>query len=203
VIDHISLRVKDLPRAVGFYRAALAPIGYEVLMEYPGAAGLGAGGKPDFWLMRSDQELNPTHIAFVGDRTRIDAFHAAALSAGATDNGPPGLRADYHPHYYAAFIYDPEGNNVEVVCHEPPSPTGVSKTSRGRTAPRRPAKPAPKAAVAAKTAGKAAGKTGKIGKIGLKTGKIGLKIGKTAGKAGKAGPKTKKKTTATGSKPRR
>ena len=198
MIDHISLRVKDFPRAVGFYRAALAPIGYDVLMEYPGAAGLGAGGKPDFWIMRSDQELNPTHVAFASDRTRIDAFHAAALSAGATDNGPPGLRADYHPHYYAAFVYDPEGNNVEVVCHEPPS-TGVSKTARGRTGARRPAKPTPKASVAAKTAGKSAGKA---------AGKVGSKIGKTAGKpgpkAGKPGPKTKKKTTtATGSKPRR
>ena len=119
MLDHISLRVQDHPRAVSFYRAALAPLGYQVMMEYPGATGLGAG-MPDFWLMATEQPLNPTHLAFSATRDIVDAFHAAALAAGGTDNGPPGLRVDYHPHYYSAFVRDPEGNNIEVVCHADP-----------------------------------------------------------------------------------
>lgn len=128
MLDHISLRVQDFPRAVAFYRAALAPIGYDVLMEFPDAAGLGAGGKADLWIMKADEQLNPTHLAFASDRSCVEAFHAAALAAGATDNGPPGLRADYHPHYYAAYVRDPEGNNVEVVCHIDPAAAEVEST---------------------------------------------------------------------------
>jgi catechol 2,3-dioxygenase-like lactoylglutathione lyase family enzyme len=151
MLDHISLRVQDHSRAVAFYRAALAPLGYRVLMEYPGAAGLGAG-MPDFWLMTTEQPINPTHVAFSADRATVDAFHAAAVAAGGTDNGSPGLRADYHPHYYGAFVRDPEGNNVEVVCHSDPDarPAPVKKEAR---------KSAPKAAKkAAKTAPKKAAK---------------------------------------------
>ena len=131
MLDHISLRVQDHSRAVAFYRAALAPLGYRVLMEYPGAAGLGAG-MPDFWLMTTEQPINPTHVAFSADRAAVDAFHAAALAAGGTDNGSPGLRADYHPHYYGAFVRDPEGNNVEVVCHADPEakPAPVKTAAR-------------------------------------------------------------------------
>jgi len=131
MLDHISLRVQDHSRAVAFYRAALAPLGYQVMMEYPGATGLGAG-MPDFWLMTTEQPLNPTHLAFSAERDVVDAFHAAALAAGGTDNGPPGLRADYHPHYYSAFVRDPEGNNVEVVCHEDPDakPAPVKRAAR-------------------------------------------------------------------------
>ncbi|HXT97481.1 MAG TPA: VOC family protein [Polyangia bacterium] len=140
MLDHISLRVQDHSRAVAFYRAALAPLGYQVMMEYPGATGLGAG-MPDFWVMATDQPLNPTHLAFSADRGAVDAFHAAALAAGGTDNGTPGLRLDYHPHYYAAFVRDPEGNNVEVVCHADPD-----------------AKPAPVKASARKASAKAATK---------------------------------------------
>jgi catechol 2,3-dioxygenase-like lactoylglutathione lyase family enzyme len=133
MLDHISLRVQDHPRAVAFYRAALAPLGYRVLMEYPGAAGLGAG-MPDFWLMTTEQPINPTHVAFSARRAAVDAFHAAALAAGGTDNGSPGLRADYHPHYYGAFVRDPEGNNVEVVCHSDPEvkPAPVKMPARKR-----------------------------------------------------------------------
>ena len=136
MLDHISLRVQDHSRAVAFYRTALAPLGYRVLMEYPGAAGLGAG-MPDFWLMTTEQPVNPTHVAFSADRATVDAFHAAALAAGGTDNGSPGLRADYHPHYYGAFVRDPEGNNVEVVCHSDPDakPAPVKKAAR-QSAPR-------------------------------------------------------------------
>ena len=137
MIDHLSLRVQDHPRAVAFYQAALAPLGYKVMMEFPGATGLGAG-MPDFWLMATDQPSNPTHLAFSAARDAVEAFHAAALAAGGTDNGAPGLRADYHPHYYAAYVRDPEGNNIEVVCHADPD-----------------AKPAPVRAAARKSASKA------------------------------------------------
>src|SRR4029079_8219815 len=104
MLDHVSLRVQDLGRAVAFYRAALAPIGYQVAMEFPGAAGLGEPGKTDLWITLTDKPLPAAHIAFRTDRARVDAFHAAALAAGGTDNGAPGLRADYHPHYYAAYV---------------------------------------------------------------------------------------------------
>jgi catechol 2,3-dioxygenase-like lactoylglutathione lyase family enzyme len=161
MLDHISLRVQDHSRAVAFYRAALAPLGYQVMMEYPGATGLGAG-MPDFWLMTTEQPLNPTHIAFSADREAVDAFHVAALAAGGTDNGPPGLRADYHPHYYGAFVRDPEGNNVEVVCHEDPDarPAPV-KTAARKSARKVKAKPKAKPATKAKAKPKAKAKAQK------------------------------------------
>src|SRR5581483_4083976 len=117
MIDHISLRVQDYPRAKAFYSAALAPLGYQVVMEFPGTVGLGAGGKPDFWISQTDKVANPVHLAFSCARPQADAFHAAALAAGGSDNGQPGVRPDYHPNYYAAFVLDPEGNNIEAVCH--------------------------------------------------------------------------------------
>jgi catechol 2,3-dioxygenase-like lactoylglutathione lyase family enzyme len=153
MLDHVSLRVQDFRRALEFYKAALAPIGYTVAMEYPGGAGLGEPGKPDLWISLTEKSTHPTHLAFRTSRARVDAFHAAALAAGATDNGPPGVRADYHPHYYAAFVYDPEGNNIEVVCHDPPAatkPAPVRAASARRPAkkvrkpPRKPARKAAK-----------------------------------------------------------
>ena len=159
MIDHVSVRVSDFGRLVAFYRDALAPIGYQVLMEYPGAVGLGADGKPDLWLMQTEQQLNPTHVALSSaSRGPIDAFHAAGLAAGGTDNGPPGLREDYHPTYYAAFVRDPEGNNIEVVCHADPSakaarPAAKAKAKAKATkkaAARKPAKPAKNKAAKAK-----------------------------------------------------
>jgi catechol 2,3-dioxygenase-like lactoylglutathione lyase family enzyme len=139
MLDHVGLRVQDFSRALVFYKAALAPIGYEVAMEFPGTAGLGERGKPDLWIMSTDKAPHPTHLAFRTDRARVDAFHAAALAAGGTDNGAPGVRTDYHPHYYAAFVLDPEGNNIEVVCHDPPG--AARKPAAGRAASaRRPAK---------------------------------------------------------------
>ena len=155
MLDHISLRVQDHSRAVAFYRAALAPLGYRVLMEYPGAAGLGAS-MPDFWLMTTEQPINPTHVAFSADRATVDAFHAAALAAGGTDNGSPGLRADYHPHYYGAYVRDPEGNNVEVVCHADPDaqPALVKKAARKRAPKAVKAKPKSKVKTKAKAKGK-------------------------------------------------
>jgi len=166
MLDHISLRVQDFPRAIAFYRAALAPIGYDVRMEFPDVAGLGEPGKPDLWVMRSDNPINPTHLSFRADRAGVDAFHAAAMAAGATDNGPPGLRLDYHPNYYAAFVLDPEGNNVEVVCHEPPgAPKKIAaraSAARAKTA-KKPAAKAKKAPAkkAAKPPAKPAGKKAK------------------------------------------
>src|ERR1700747_2406769 len=121
MIDHVSVRVQDIGRALGFYKPALASIGYEVLMEYPGAVGLGHTGKPDVWLMQSDQPLNPGHVALAVTRAQVDAFHAAALANGGTDNGPPGVLADYHPHYYASYARDPDGNNIECVCQQDPA----------------------------------------------------------------------------------
>jgi catechol 2,3-dioxygenase-like lactoylglutathione lyase family enzyme len=166
MLDHISLRVQDHSRALAFYRAALAPLGYRVLMEYPGAAGLGAD-MPDFWLMSTEQPINPTHVAFSADRATVDAFHAAALAAGGSDNGQPGLRADYHPHYYGAFVRDPEGNNVEVVCHADPEAkpapvkTAARKSTKKATKPARKmaARTKPKAKVGTKTKAKASPKS--------------------------------------------
>jgi catechol 2,3-dioxygenase-like lactoylglutathione lyase family enzyme len=144
MLDHVSLRVQDLPRALAFYKAALAPIGYQVAMEFPGVAGLGEPGKPDLWITVTDKMPHPTHLAFRTTRPSVDAFHAAAMAAGGTDNGGPGLRADYHPNYYAAYVIDPEGNNIEVVCHDAP---GARKPAPARAAAaRRPAKKVKKAA---------------------------------------------------------
>jgi catechol 2,3-dioxygenase-like lactoylglutathione lyase family enzyme len=144
MLDHVGLRVQDFSRAVAFYRAALAPIGYQVAMEFPGGAGLGEPGKPDLWIMATDKPPHPTHLAFRTNRASVDAFFAAAMAAGGVDNGGPGVRTDYHPHYYAAFVLDPEGNNIEVVCHEPPGAARKPASAKSAS-PRRPAKKAKKA----------------------------------------------------------
>ncbi|MCC6223805.1 MAG: VOC family protein [Thermoleophilia bacterium] len=120
MIDHVGLRVSDYAASKAFFAAALAPLGYAVVMELEGACGLGVDGKPDFWLIGQTSPAAPVHVAFAsGDRAGVDAFHAAALAAGGRDNGAPGLRAHYHPSYYGAFVLDPDGNNVEAVCHRP------------------------------------------------------------------------------------
>ncbi len=137
MLDHISLRVGDMGRATEFYRTALAPVGYKVAMQFENFVGMSDEGMPDFWITPTDKASAGTHIAFRTDRARVDAFYAAALAAGGVDNGAPGLRADYHPHYYAAYIIDPEGNNIEVVCHDP---RGMPKLPPTRAAARRPAK---------------------------------------------------------------
>jgi catechol 2,3-dioxygenase-like lactoylglutathione lyase family enzyme len=120
MLDHIGLKVADYERAKQFYRDALAALGYTLMMEH-GISGCGFGrdGKPDFWLQPGTPS-GPLHVAFAAaDRTTVAAFHAAALRAGAKDNGGPGLRTEYHPSYYGAFVIDPDGNNVEAVCHRP------------------------------------------------------------------------------------
>lgn len=117
MIDHITLHVSDLDRSVAFYSAALAPLGYSVIMRFPFAAGLGADGKPDLWL--ANGKVEPFHLAITAATSQaVDAFHAAALAAGARDNGAPGLRTQYHPNYYGAFVHDPDGYNLEAVCHK-------------------------------------------------------------------------------------
>lgn len=122
MIDHVSLLVSDYERAKAFYRAALGPLGYEVLMEpAPGVMGMGAGGKPDLWFAaKTEGAFSTNHLALHAEsRAAVDAFHAAAIAAGGKDNGPPGVRAHYHPNYYGAFVIDPDGHNIEAVCHAP------------------------------------------------------------------------------------
>ena len=123
MIDHVGLKVSSLAKSREFYRRALAPLGYAVDYEdtESGTAGLGAAGATDLWLIEGEPVAH-THVSFrSADRAAVDAFHAAALRAGGRDNRPPGLRADYGPAYYAAFVLDPDGHNVELVCHAPAS----------------------------------------------------------------------------------
>jgi catechol 2,3-dioxygenase-like lactoylglutathione lyase family enzyme len=131
MIDHTGLIVSDYAKSKAFYEAALGAIGYRLLKEFPASvtggtdtAGFGEPPKPDFWIFHATPEKpahHPTlHFAFrVADRALVDAFHRAAIAAGGTDNGAPGLRPHYHPHYYGAFVRDPDGHNIEAVCHEP------------------------------------------------------------------------------------
>ena len=122
MFDHVILNVADREASKRFYDGALGPLGYRVVMEFEGWAGYGPEGHPTFWIAQRDPVANGTHVAFTSpDRERVDAFYEAALEAGGTDNGPPGLRSDYHEHYYGAFVHDPDGNNVEAVCHQPPA----------------------------------------------------------------------------------
>jgi catechol 2,3-dioxygenase-like lactoylglutathione lyase family enzyme len=119
VIDHMNVNVRDLEGAKRFYGAALKPLGYELMMEFAGVAGFGRDGKPDFWVAEADAGAG-VHVAFAAqDRATVDAFHEAALSAGGKDNGGPGVREQYHPTYYGAYVHDADGNNVEAVCHSP------------------------------------------------------------------------------------
>jgi len=124
VIDHIGIPVSDYARAKAFYGKTLAPLGYGIVMEVQQhendapAAGFGADGKPDFWIGGEGALNKPVHIAIAAKtRAMVDAFYQAALAAGGKDNGPPGLRPHYHPNYYGAFVLDPDGHNIEAVCH--------------------------------------------------------------------------------------
>lgn len=130
MLDHLTIVVSDIERSKAFYLAALEPLGYVTVMELTReqipslpvekTVGLGVGGKPDVWLRPSADAITPTHIALrADDRETVDAFHRAALAAGAEDNGAPGLRPHYHASYYGAFVLDPDGYNLEVVCHAP------------------------------------------------------------------------------------
>lgn len=128
LIDHITMNVSDYPRSKAFYEKALAPLGVKPIMEFGEACGFGRAHKPDFWIGKGPASfqkpehlatITPVHVAFSArSRDEVNAFHAAALAAGAKDFGPPGLRAIYHPTYYGAFVIDPDGHNVEAVYHE-------------------------------------------------------------------------------------
>lgn len=128
MIDHVGFSVSDIARAKEFYRNALAPLGYTLVMEVDAkvnpsghpAAGFGRDGKPDFWIGGEGKLEKPLHVAIVAkDRAMVDAFYRAALAAGARDNGAPGVRPHYHANYYGAFVLDPDGHNIEAVCHAP------------------------------------------------------------------------------------
>jgi catechol 2,3-dioxygenase-like lactoylglutathione lyase family enzyme len=126
MLDHVGFPVSDYERSKAFYTRALAPLGYSLVMEVredesdPPAAGFGANGKPDFWIGSEGGLQRPIHIAIAAqNRTAVDDFHREAITAGGRDNGAPGLRPHYHPNYYAAFVLDPDGHNIEAVCHVP------------------------------------------------------------------------------------
>ncbi len=132
MLDHITISVQDYEKSKAFYTLALQPLGYRLLIEVEGYAGFGEttdfkgfgsaeneGPIATFWLYQGKNPTSHTHIAFrAKKRNNVDDFHTQALSAGGIDNGAPGLRAHYHPNYYGAFVLDPDGNNIETVCHE-------------------------------------------------------------------------------------
>jgi catechol 2,3-dioxygenase-like lactoylglutathione lyase family enzyme len=118
MIDHTGLAVADVALSKAFYRAALAPLGYQLLMEWEQFAGFGVAPKPDFWIGQDTPNKPPIHVAFRAEtREQVDAFYKAALAAGGRDNGAPGPRPHYHANYYGAFVLDPDGHNIEAVCH--------------------------------------------------------------------------------------
>ena len=127
MIDHTSLSASNFAASKKFYTQALAPLGYSLLAEFPAAvtgsadvAGFGVAPKPDFWIASGTPNKPPIHIAFrAANRNIVDQFYKAALAAGGKDNGAPGMRPHYHANYYGAFVLDPDGHNVEAVCHDP------------------------------------------------------------------------------------
>lgn len=127
MLNHVGFAVSDLVRSRQFYSAALAPLSitavWEVTAEQTGKdahVGFGINGKPFFWIGTGDKRSMNTHAAFsAASRAQVDAFYKAALGAGGRDNGPPGIRAHYHPNHYGAFVLDPDGNNIEAVSHAP------------------------------------------------------------------------------------
>ena len=128
MFDHIGIVVSDYAKSKAFYARALAPVGYSKVVELPGAlagrkdtAGFCHADGSDFWISPGPAITPPIHIAIrAASRAEVDAFHQAAVAAGGTDNGAPGLRPQYHPNYYGAYVLDPDGHNIEAVCHEAP-----------------------------------------------------------------------------------
>jgi catechol 2,3-dioxygenase-like lactoylglutathione lyase family enzyme len=127
MIDHTGVTVSEFADSKRFYNAALAAFSYQKLLEFGpeitgsvSVAGFGEPPKPDFWISAGTPNRPAIHVAFrVATRAQVRAFHAAALAAGGTCNGPPGIRAHYHPNYHGAFVHDPDGHNIEAVCHAP------------------------------------------------------------------------------------
>ncbi len=120
MIDHLTVSVTDFAASKEFYARVLAPLGYSVKREFPNICAFG-DTRPYYWMKQAETGTTPQHIAFVAkNRAAVDAFHRAALAAGAKDDGSPGLREHYHPNYYAAFVIDPlNGHPIEAVCHLP------------------------------------------------------------------------------------
>lgn len=126
ILDHVGFAVSDFEKSKAFYEQALAPLGIKVMMEVTpemtgGEAHCGFGvDKPEFWIGSGKALTGSLHVAFAApSRALVDAFHEAAMAAGAKDNGAPGLRLHYHENYYGAFVLDPDGHNIEAVCHRP------------------------------------------------------------------------------------
>ena len=119
MFDHIGFYVGDFQRSFDFYSTALAPLNISVCLRGEDWAMFGKNGKGALWIGAMGPKASPIHIAFAAEtRAQVQAFHAAALRAGGSDNGPPGLRPQYHPNYYGAFVLDPDGHNMEAVCHQ-------------------------------------------------------------------------------------
>ena len=172
IFDHMMLRVSDYERSKAFYINTLKPLGVTLLMEFPrgdsNSAGFGRG-MPTLWIEDSERSPQHAHVAFTAaSRAMVDAFYKAAMAAGATDNGAPGLRPHYHAHYYAAFVRDPDGHNIEAVTHMPPGARAAArpaagkaakgKAAKGKAAKGKPAKAKAKAKPAAKKPKAAAGR---------------------------------------------
>ena len=122
VIDHITIPVNDYEVSKAFYISLLEPLGFELIMDIDGWAGIGRDGKAEFWFGQGTPAPPGLHVAFqAGSRAEVDAFYDAGLKAGGKDNGAPGVRELYHPNYYGAFVIDPNGYNIEAVCHEAPA----------------------------------------------------------------------------------
>jgi catechol 2,3-dioxygenase-like lactoylglutathione lyase family enzyme len=119
ILDHIGFNVNDFAASKSFLMQALEPLDITLVMEGEGWAMLGRNGKPQFWFGAFGPSPGPIHIAFAAaNREQVRRFHAAALAAGGKDNGAPGIREQYHPNYYGAFVIGPDGHNFEAVCHE-------------------------------------------------------------------------------------
>jgi catechol 2,3-dioxygenase-like lactoylglutathione lyase family enzyme len=125
-IDHVTIGTSDVDASRAFYERALAPLGMSAVLEMPGGGvGFGSEGRPWFFVTGRESVRGSLHIALrAPDRDAVDAFHREALSAGGTDNGGPGVRERYHPTYYAAFVLDPDGHNIEAVVHRAPATQG-------------------------------------------------------------------------------
>jgi catechol 2,3-dioxygenase-like lactoylglutathione lyase family enzyme len=120
MFDHLGFAVGDFDKSRAFYLRALAPLGIGAAMEGDHFIGFGRDGRPQFWIGAGEAPATRMHLAFSAkNRGEVRAFYEAALAAGGKDNGPPGLRPNYHPNYYGAFVIDPNGHNIEAVCHGP------------------------------------------------------------------------------------
>jgi catechol 2,3-dioxygenase-like lactoylglutathione lyase family enzyme len=124
IIDHVGFSVADFEKSKAFYKAVLGTLGIQLVTDFTHEGDSHAGfgiGKPDFWIGTGQKKRGEFHIAFVArSRAEVESFHSVALSMGATDNGAPGLRPQYHAGYFGAFVIDPDGNNIEAVFHDQP-----------------------------------------------------------------------------------